>query len=353
MLSCINKNSKQFRDLVQISGLSESTVEAYCRYYSDNFGRFPYLDELPNSNSEPNLRKTLNVTKEGAVKVSKLLDYSKADSIQSAIQEINNIHRDLEIEATQISDEDAILEIQHKPKMYSEGFQQQDELVNGHSNIILDTICDKLQNLYGVNIVSITNSEINNDPELSKIPDVQISKAFIYNNTIYINTNNATIDSKVHELLHLLFATMRNINPDLYFNLISKAEKFSNFSNIAVHYPNRAYSDLLEEIFVTELSRYLSGLNSSITELSEAESNEIHYQITRILDISLEGEISTRCIPDNELYTHSIGKVGQLVNSPITSYKFYGSLDETKIHRMLANTKSRLLKDKRLKEICE
>lgn len=353
MLSCINKNSKEFRDLVQISELSENIVEAYCRYYSDAFGRFPYLDELPNSNSEQYLKEHLKLDSNNFSEIKSLLDYTGASDLQSAIQKINDIHRDLEVTGVQISDQDVILEIQHKPPMYSQEFRQQKELQNSHGTIILDSFCDKLQSLYGINIVSITNAEITQDKNLSQILDAPVAKAFIFNNTIYINTDNSTIDSRVHELLHLLFSTMRDVNPELYFNLISKAESFSNFDFIAKNYPNRTMGDLLEEVFVTELAKNLAGLNSSLSELSKSEYNEIHYQITRMLDTLFEGEISTKCIPDDELYNLTFGKVGQMVNSPITSYKFLGSLDQTKIHRILSNTKSQLLKDNRLKEICE
>ena len=353
MLSCINKNSKEFRDLVQISGLSENVVEAYCRYYSDKFGRFPYMDELPNSNSEQYLKEQLKVDSNNFSEIRTLLDYTGASDLQTAIQKINNIHRDLEVTGTQISDKDVILEIQHKPPIYSQNFKQQRELQNSHGTIILDSLCDKLQSLYGINIVPITNAEIVQDKVLSQVQDAPVAKAFIFDNTIYINTDNATVDSKIHELLHLVFSTMRDINPELYFNLISRAQSFSNFDLIARNYPNRTMGDLLEEVFVTELAKNLAGLDNSLSDLSEQEYNEIHYQITKILDTIFEGEISTKCIPEDELYNLSFGKVGQMVNSPITSYKFLGSLDQTKIRRILSNTKSQLLKDNRLKEICE
>jgi hypothetical protein len=35
--------------------------------------------------------------------------------------------------------------------------------------------------------------------------------------------------------------------------------------------------DLLEEAFITELGRYIAGLDSSLTELSELERKEIYY----------------------------------------------------------------------------
>lgn len=352
MLSCINKNSKQFRDLVQISGLSEFNVEAYCRYYLDKFGRFPYLDELPNSNSEPYLRKELNITSNNVTTIDKLLKFTGGSDLESSIIQLNNKFRDLEISGVDLNN-NVILDIQHKPKDFVEEFYPQDEITNNHGNIILDDFCTKLQQLYGINIVPITTQEINTNPNLKSIPNIYVAKAFILNNTIYINTDNSSVDSKVHELLHLLFATMRDINPELYFNLIEKAQNFSNFELVARNYPDRTMGDLLEEVFVTELGRHLAGLESSLSELSETEYNEIHYQITRILDILLEGEISSRCVPEDTLYDLSFGNLGMLVNSKITSYKFMGSLDNTKIHRMLANTKSKLLKENKLKEICE
>ena len=61
MLSCINKNSYEFQTLKQRSGLNEFMLEAICRRFISEYDRFPYLDELPNSNSETNLREVLNI----------------------------------------------------------------------------------------------------------------------------------------------------------------------------------------------------------------------------------------------------------------------------------------------------
>ena len=352
MLNCINKNSKEFRNLVEMSGLSEFYIESYSRKYLDELGRFPYLDEIPNSNSEPYVQKKLKM-KGRFGSVSELLKYTGASNVNDAVIALNNIHRDLEIRAVQVSEDSVIINIEHKPEMYSETFEPQTKINNNHSSIILDDFCNKLATLYGINIVPITNDEINVDQTLKQIPNVQVSKAFIVNNTIYINTDNATIDSKVHELMHLLFATMRDTTPELYFQFIQKAQSFNNFNYIARNYPNRTMGDLLEEVFVTELSRHLAGLDSSISQLSEQEYNEIHYQMTRMLDIAFGGEISSRCIPEDELYNLTFGQIGMRVNSPVTSYKFQGSLNETEIHRILANQKSKLLRENRLKEICK
>lgn len=351
MLSCINKNSKEFRDLLQASGLSENYVEAYCRYYSDTYGRFPYLDELPGANSEQYVVKSLKINNDGYTSIENVKNQTGESEISSINASLNNKYRDLEIEAVDIGDGLLKINIEHKPNGID--VTPQIELANTNQYLILDDVCDKLANLYGINIVPITNSEINENPELLNLKDAQIAKAFIYNNTIYINTDNSTMDSKIHELLHLLFSTMRNIDPNLYYKFIQRALNFDNFENIAKLYPNRTQGDLLEEVFVTELSKHLAGLSSSLDSLNNQEYYELNYQLTRLLDIIFQGEISSRSIPDRELFTLSFSEVGRMVDSPITKAKFLGSLDDTKIHRIMANTKSQLLKSKKLKEVCE
>jgi hypothetical protein len=61
MMVCINKNSVDFQTLKNRSGISEYSLEAICRSYMTKYGRWPYLDELPNSNSEPYLRESLSL----------------------------------------------------------------------------------------------------------------------------------------------------------------------------------------------------------------------------------------------------------------------------------------------------
>ena len=100
MLSCINKNSVEFRTLKERSGLSESIVEAICRDFSDRLGRFPYLDELPNSNSETYLRNKLKIKENNSVKTEDILKLLGKETIEEAQIELNNQFRDLEIKIT-------------------------------------------------------------------------------------------------------------------------------------------------------------------------------------------------------------------------------------------------------------
>jgi hypothetical protein len=59
-----------------------------------------------------------------------------------------------------------------------------------------------------------------NEGILKEVPDAVQSAAFIYNGDIYVNTDIATIDSQVHELMHIFLGSMRFKNPELYMELV-------------------------------------------------------------------------------------------------------------------------------------
>ena len=327
MLSCINKNSKEFRDLVQMSGLPESHVEAYCRDYIDKFNRLPYLDELPHVDSENHLRKKFNIKSNNTISINNLLNQTGKQSIDEALSVVNNTYRDLEISGLDLGDGSLLLDIQHKPTKYIKQGIIEKVQDNTHSALIIDELANKLSTLYGMPIISLTTEELMQ--EIPNVPEISISKAFIYNNNIYINTDNATLDSKVHELLHLFFGSMKYINSDLYYDIVSKAQNFKHFDEIAKQYKN-----------------------SDIHNLSDKVANEIFYQVNRLLDISFMGDYSVRAIPINKLFNLSLSEIGRYVNSAITSQSFKGSIDDAKISRILANEKSQLIREGKLKEYC-
>jgi hypothetical protein len=53
--------------------------------------------------------------------------------------------------------------------------------------------------------------------------------AFIYNGTIYINTDVAKADAPLHELLHLILGQVRYKNPKLYTQLLDSLTSLPNF----------------------------------------------------------------------------------------------------------------------------
>jgi hypothetical protein len=83
-----------------------------------------------------------------------------------------------------------------------------DDYENVNSFAFFNEIIDKLQTLYGINIIPITNAELSQD-RWASITGTKGVKSFIYNGNIYINTDIATVDSPVHEFLHLLFGSIK------------------------------------------------------------------------------------------------------------------------------------------------
>jgi hypothetical protein len=65
-----------------------------------------------------------------------------------------------------------------------------------------------MRKYYGINIIPVTSND-DFPPELN----VSQAKAFIYNGNIYLNIDNATIDSPIHEMLHILLGSMSRNNP--------------------------------------------------------------------------------------------------------------------------------------------
>ena len=87
MLSCINKSSYEFQTLKQRSGLNEFILEAICRRFVTEYDRFPYLDELPNSNSEESLREALQI-KDNSAKIQDILSFTGRDNIEEAFKSL-------------------------------------------------------------------------------------------------------------------------------------------------------------------------------------------------------------------------------------------------------------------------
>lgn len=109
-MSCINKNLLEYQTLKHRSGLSENDLDIYCRGYLNRFDRFPYLDELPDSNSREFLNSQLQI-KEGIAKSDKVMALAGTRDQSLVNARINNIHRDVQVRATFIKDS-AIIDIE-------------------------------------------------------------------------------------------------------------------------------------------------------------------------------------------------------------------------------------------------
>ena len=345
MLSCINKDSYEFQTLKQRSGLNEFMLEAVCRRFVSEYNRFPYLDELPNSNSETNLREVLNI-KNNSAKIQDILSFTGRDTIEEANISINNEFRDLETEIVPINQE-ALVSITHRPTITEEAEPvEQDGWVNNRA--VISNAINKLASLYGINFIET------NDYQLSGKVSDRVN-AFILNGDIYINTDHASIDAPLHEMMHLLIGSIRFTNPNLYQNLVSLSTQFPNYQQLAKQYRNRSQNDINEEVFVTEVAKYLSGMKSNLDKMDKKTSYEIGYNIKRVLDTILMGQDSVKTISEDRLYKMSLRELATELSSTSFINTFKGTFNskDSALHRRLNNEKSDLIKKNELQEVCQ
>lgn len=348
---CINTKSFEFQTLKEKSGLSDFELEYQVQAFQEMYGRWPNLDELEGVDSEPYIRKSLHIREDNSTSIDRILEETGTEDIRDAKIQLNNEYRDKEIDIIPLKN-DAIVEITKRPNTQedlSEDIYEQDTEVN-NAVLMMQTI-DKLQDLYGINIKYISNSELNSE-EWQQVPGVQSTKAFIFNGDIYVNTDNATIESPLHEMLHLIFGSIKYSEPELYQSLVDQAINFSSYDRTAKLYPNRTQNDLNEEVFITELSKYLAGKQSDLTGLDPSVMHEISYNMYRLLDTVMMGGNSVKTIPESVLYNLNMKQVAQIVNSAIAQGRNVGSLDSSQVSRIMANVKSDLLSKGLLREEC-
>lgn len=352
-MSCINKKSPEYQTLKNKSGIKDFILEAICRDFIDEHQRFPYLDELPDANSEPHLKQRLSVNSYGTSNIDTILEQSGADTLEQAVINLNDEYRDLEIDITPIQNT-AFVDIEHRPTDSNFDIEQIQVDKKPNDYDIFNNALIKLASLYGIKFNGITDAELNSEL-WQDVPGVSDANAFIYNGEVYINLNKSSVDAPLHELMHLLIGSMRFTDPVNYQKLVASVENVPKFQELAQQYPNRTANDIKEEIFVTEVAKHLTGQSSFIDNLDPNIRYEILYNTRRLLDSILMGQDSVKTISSKKLFNMTLKELTQEVNSTIMTNQFKGFIyqEGSELHRKINNIKSDLLKNKLLEEYCE
>ena len=352
MASCINVNSVQYRELKRLSTLPEILLKAeIARYQDSHNGRFPTVDELPGANSVEAIKQDLKIREDGTSNIEDILKFTGASDLNSANVIINDKYRDLDTEIIPLN-KTAIVNIKERPSLFKYVESPKRDFNFTDSALFIANSLDKMATTMGIGIKHMSTEGLRSEGILDTIPDASQVSAFVFNGDIYVNTDIASVDSQVHELMHILLGSMRFKNPELYAKLIQTAENLSTFEDIAMNYPNRTKSDVLEEVFVEEFSRYLAGEPSEFSNLDNDTMYQIHYNITRTLDSILMGDNTTAALEDGTLYGSSLKEVAELVNSSTMANTRHGFLEDALIHRVMANLKQELFENGDLKEEC-
>lgn len=349
---CSLRNHGKFQTLKK-SGLSDSIILDRMSQFKEQYGRLPELDELPGANSLPSLKEEISMKSSNKgtnyTSTNKALAATGTNSIQEANAALNDIHRDLDIKLQEIGNT-TIVKVKQRPSEYNildntietnipENIDQQ--------KVGLSNALNKMIECYGINIKYIDNDELVNDI------DVNSAKAFIKNGTIYINIDNATIDSPIHEMLHLFIGSISFSNPSLFQQLMSVVQNIPNIEDrISVFEGSRTMNDILEEIFVEELSKFVTGQSSLFDNLQKDIISQVLYNIKRDIDTIIDGNYSIKSLEDNEIFNKSIRNLAEELESSVFNISVASGLNNAMTHRILANTKSDLLKSGELREEC-
>lgn len=349
---CSLRNHGKFQTLKK-SGLSDSIILDRMSQFKEQYGRLPELDELPGANSLPSLKEEISMKSSNKgtnyTSTNKVLAATGTNSIQEANAALNDIHRDLDIKLQEIGNT-TIVKVKQRPSEYNildntietnipEDIDQQ--------KVGLSNALNKMIECYGINIKYIDNDELVNNV------DVNSAKAFIKNGTIYINIDNATIDSPIHEMLHLFIGSISFSNPSLFQQLMSVVQNIPNIEDrISEFEGSRTMNDILEEIFVEELSKFVTGQSSLFDNLQKDIISQVLYNIKRDIDTIIDGNYSIKSLEDNEIFNKSIRNLAEELESSVFNISVASGLNNAMTHRILANTKSDLLKSGELREEC-
>ena len=224
--------------------------------------------------------------------------------------------------------------------------------VEPNDYLVLNNTLQKLAKLYGINFNTVTDAELNSERWADLMPESRLVNAFIYDGQIYINVDRANLDAPLHEMLHIFVGSMRFTNPNIYQEFIQLAEKFPNYDKLASKFSGKTRNDINEEIFITEISKYLTGQKSALTGVDEKLMYEVSYNVHRVLDSVLMGTDSSKTITDDRLYTLSLKDLASELNSAIMTNNM-PPLRDSELHRTLNNMKSDLMREGKLKEICD
>lgn len=276
---------------------------------------------------------------------SKVKELLQTEDPKEVTIKLNDRFRDKLFRVTECGDS-FIIKMETKPtEQFKEKTELEETLASPKSIL---TLIDRLVDYHGVDINYISNYELSK-PEWKDVPNATDAKGFIKDGKIYINQDNCTIDTKVHELMHLFLGGVRFIDPKLYFDTIQILQKDPNIQVKLDEFVNRSDSDALEEVFVEEYAKYLTGENNFISMLPEDIRYDLNYNIRRMLDTMFMGDFSNKIIPDNILPGLSMFKIGKVVNSKYVYPKIQYA---AALHRKQQNLKAEWLRSGKLIKEC-
>ena len=325
-----------------------ATVDTWLHDYNrlPNADEFPPITGVDSFDQVKTKLRLKNIGDKFFTDLQRVKEYTGKDTDLEIQQALNRLHKDYNFE-THIIDDQVMIKMTKRPSDTPKEVDPIEDMPIAPK--ALNNLIEKVKEHTGVKINSVSTKEIATLPDF---PGAATLKGFIKNGEVFVNTDNSTPDTPIHELMHLFMGSIRFENPQLYQDLLNLAVKDKNIRYKMNQFRHRTESDRAEEVLVEEVGKYLTGQESSIDNLSSQTQYELTYNIKRLLDTMLDGDFSVNIIEGNELYKSTLAKVAKLVNSSEVFNSMSGTMSHAFVHRLLNNAKADLLKSKKLIEVC-
>lgn len=203
-----------------------------------------------------------------------------------------------------------------------------------------------LSNQYDIKTNIIDNKDLSKFAGL----DVEESAAFIYNGEIYINTDLASIEEPLHELLHLVLMTLKHKDPNTYYTLVNSISTHPMFKYVAEVYSGEIMTEKLEETFVKLISQtFRKKIMVDGILNTDTFNDAVNSSISELLQLS--GDISGQNTFD--LLGRSLGEILSTFGNTLLGNE-EGLIDKNSVALMLevSGTIKQLINNGNLKEEC-
>lgn len=134
------------------------------------------------------------------------------------------------------------------------------ELVrNLNVNSAIYTLCNTLNAKAGKTIVHAVSKDELGGYGVQGNPSGFVYKGGVYLNVSYFNDMGSAFSVAMHEIAHLILASMKFTNSTRYYSLLKTIQNDPEYNRIAQLYPDSVGSDLDEEVFCVRIKEILAG----------------------------------------------------------------------------------------------
>ena len=210
---------------------------------------------------------------------------------------------------------------------------------------LINDMVELLQDKFGVSMNIINNSDL----DQFDIENKDTLRAFVLNGEYFINIDKANITEPLHELLHMVLASMKYSDYDGYKKLVNTVSSHPLYNEVKSVY-KEINSDVLEEVFIRLFSdtvRHKIKIDGSFT--SEAFDNAVKVGVKEMFDLSNPlDDITSFDLMDKEVRDVLVDFSSKLVSGKTSLYNKENALTILSV----STTLRKLIKDNKLKEMC-